>query len=135
MAQFYVLSVLVNILGGFFLAGDIISKKFSSSDFCDKILKSEIHLLIFSIIALVAGIFKIITPFDGIYVVGDLLPAIASLTITAYFFCKYLLEKKGVLEGTFGSIDEFIEKFKAIIGIVCMIIAFLHFLFPKALFL
>ena len=138
MVQFYVLSILVNLLGGFLLAGDVISKKFSSFDFCHNILKSESYTLIFAIVAAVAGIFKLISPIyvnHVIYVLGDLLPAAASLVIAAFFFCKYLLEKKGVLEGTFGSIDLFIEKYKTLIGIACLAIAFLHFLFPHVIFL
>ena len=132
MPQFYVLSILVNLLGGLILAGEVISKKTSSLDFCSNILKSGIYTLIFAIIAAVAGIFKIISVFYGdIYVIGDLLPAAASLTIAAYFFCKYLLDKKGTLEGIFETINMFIEKFKIIIGIACIIIAFLHFLFPS----
>jgi len=136
MVQFYVLSVLVNLLGGFLLAGDIISKKFSTFDLCNKILKSETYTLILTIIAAVAGIFKIISVFEGdLYIIGDLLPAAASFTIATYFFCKYLFEKKGVLEGALGSIDLFIEKYKSLIGIACIVIAFLHFLFPRVLFL
>ena len=136
MVQFYVLSILVNLLGGLLLAGEVISKKTTSFDFCNKILKSELYTLIFAIIAAVVGFFKIISPFGtNIYIIGDLLPAIASFTIAVYFFCKYLLEKKAVLEGTLGSIDLFIEKYKAIIGIACIIIGFMHFLFANILFL
>ena len=136
MVQFYVLSILVNLLGGLLLAGEIISKKTTSFDFCNKILKSELYTLIFAIIAAVAGLFKLISVFEGdLYVIGDILPAAASFTIALYFFSKYLLEKKGVLEGTLGSIDLFIEKYKGIVGIACIVIAFLHFLFPRVLFL
>ncbi|MCL2293684.1 MAG: hypothetical protein FWC36_02300 [Spirochaetes bacterium] len=136
MVQFYVLSILVNLLGGFLLAGDVISKRFSSSGFYQKITKSEVYMMIFAIIAAIAGIFKIISVLEGnIPIIGDLLPALASFTLAIHFFCKYLLEKKGMLEGTLGTIDLFIENYKTLIGIACIIIAILHFLFPSALFL
>ena len=136
MPQFYVLSILVNLLGGFLLADDVLSKKLSTFNISDKILKSEIYTLIFAIIAAIAALFKIISVYAGdLYVIGDILPAVASFIIAAYFFCKYLLEKKGVLEGTFGSIDLFIERYKSLLGIACIIIAFLHFIFPQVLFL
>ena len=101
MVQFYVLSILVNLLGGFLLAGDVLSKRFASFDVRDKILKSEAYTLIFAIIAGIAGIFKIISVFHGdIPIIGDLLPAIASITLALYFLCKHLIEKKGLLDGT-----------------------------------
>ena len=136
MVQFYLLSILVNLLGGFLLAGDIISKKFASFEVRNKIIKSEAYTLIFAIIAGIAGIFKIISVYEGdLYVIGDLLPAIASFTLAIYFLCKYIFEKKGILEGTLGTIDMFIENYRILIGILCIIIAFLHFLFPRVLFL
>ncbi len=136
MVQFYVLSILVNLIGGLLLAGDAISKKISTLEFSQNILKSQTYTLTFAIIAAIAGLFKIISVFDGdVYVIGDLLPAAASLAIAIYFFCKYLLEKKGVLEGTLGVIDVFIEKYKSFTGIACIVIAFLHFLFPRVIFL
>ena len=136
MVQFYLLSILVNLLGGFLLSGDIISKKFASLEVRDKIIKSEAYTLIFAIVAGIAGIFKIISVYEGdIYVIGDLLPAIASFILTAYFICKHISEKKGMLEGTLETIDMFIENYKTLIGICCIIIAILHFLFPRVLFL
>ena len=136
MVQFYVLSVLVNLLGGFLLAGEVLSKKVSTSDLYNKVIKSEFYTLTFAIIAGIAGIFKIISVLEGnIPVIGDLLPAVASFVLALHFFCKYLLEKKGLLEGLFGTIDLCIDKFKIIIGLACIVIAILHFLFPRALFL
>ena len=136
MVQFYVLSILVNLTGGLLLSGDALSKKISSLDFCHKILKSETYTLTIAIIAAIAGLFKIISVFEGdLYIIGDLLPAAASFTIAFYFFAKYLLDKKGVLDGHFGTISAFIENYKTPIGIACIIIAFLHFLFPGVVLL
>jgi len=55
--------------------------------------------------------------------------------VSGIALAKYIFEKKGILEGTLGTIDMFIENYRILIGILCIIIAFLHFLFPRVLFL
>ncbi len=136
MVQFYFLSIFVNFIGGLLLAGDTINKQFTSLESLQELFKSTSYKLIFAIISAVAGIFKIISVFEGdVYVVGDLLPAAASLAISVHLFSSYLYEKKGIVEEHLEKINIIIEEYKTLIGIACLIIAMLHFFFPDVLFI
>jgi hypothetical protein len=136
MEQFYFLSVLVNITGGLLMAGNVIIKTIYNSEAIQKLLKIEAFLLIFSIIAAITGLFKIISPLKGdVYVIGDIFPAAASFTIAIHFFSKYLEEKNSVIFDPLGKIEPVVENYRSFIGIACIAIAILHFLFPQVLFI
>ncbi len=136
MVQFYFLSIFVNFIGGLLLAGDVINKQFPNLDTLKELFKSSTYMLIFGIVAAVAGLFKIISVFSGdVPIIGDLLPAAASLSIAVHLFSNYFYDKSGVLDGKLEKVNTFIDKYKNIIGITAIIIAILHFFFPNVLFI
>jgi len=136
MVQFYFLSIFVNFIGGLLLAGDNISKQFNSIDSLQELFKSTAYMFIFAIVAAIAGVFKIISVFEGdIYVIGDLLPAAASIIIAIHFFTQYFYEIKGSAESHLEKINTVVEEYKTLIGYASIIIAILHFFFPDVLFI
>ena len=136
MVQFYFLSIFVNFIGGLLLAGDNINKQFPSIDSLQELFKSTSYMLIFAIVAAVAGVFKIISVFEGdVYVVGDLLPAAVSIIIAIHFFTHYFYEKKGTADVHLEQINTVVEEYKTLIGYGAIIIAILHFFFPDVLFI
>ncbi len=136
MVQFYFLSIFVNFIGGLLLAGDTINRQFPGFESLQEFFKNSSYMLFFAILSAVAGIFKIISVFDGdVYVVGDILPALASITISIYLFNAYFVEKKGVSEPHIEKINIFIEEYKSLLGITIIVISILHFFFPDVLFI
>ncbi len=136
MVQFYFLSIFVNVIGGLLLAGDAISQKTSTIQSLQEFFRSTTNLLVFSIVAAVAALFKVISVFEGdIYVIGDLIPAAASAAIAVHFFSRYLYEKKGSVDSYLEKANVILEEYKTILGIACIIIAILHFFFPGVLFI
>lgn len=136
MVQFYFLSILVNFIGGLVLSGDIFAKKCSCIAALQDFFKTATHQLIFAITATVAGVFKIISVLNGnVLIIGDILPAVASLFIAIHFFSTYFTEKTGKVEEHLDKVNNYLEGYKSILGIVCIIIAMLHFFFPGVIFL
>lgn len=136
MVQFYFLSILVNFIGGLTLSGDIFAKKCSFVASLQEFFKTSTHQLIFAITATVTGVFKIISVFnDDVLIIGDILPAIASLFIAIHFFSAYFTEKTGKVEEHLDKVNNYLEGYKSILGIACIVIAMLHFFFPGVIFL
>ncbi|MCL2192556.1 MAG: hypothetical protein FWB78_04070, partial [Treponema sp.] len=92
--------------------------------------------LIIGIITAVTGLLKLLAPVR-VPILGDLLPAVAG--IVAGFMLVYGFYRdhgSGTdSEGKIDSVGNMLLQFKRQIGIACIVIAVLHFLFPNALFL
>ena len=131
----YFLSILCNGIAGFlFVYGDVFEGKgddAKSSSFAGG------FKLIVGIVAAVTGVLKLLMPVRGVPILGDLLPAVAGMVagfMLVYGFYRDNVSKSdesGKLE-TFGSA---LLVYKKPIGIACIAVAVLHFLFYGALFL
>ena len=93
--------------------------------------------LIVGIVAAVTGILKLLAPVRGVPILGDLLPALAGML--AGFMLVYGFYRDNVSKSDdAGKLDMFggaLIVYKKPIGIACIAVAVLHFLFYGALFL
>jgi len=123
----------MNALAGYILLkGDEESPLIFESGFS---LKDETFRLIVGIAAALTGLMKILSPID-IPVIGDLFPAMAGILagfilIFEYYRGRTSLDATGKVE----KIDRLLVANKKLIGIVGLVAAALHFLFPTVLLL
>ena len=111
MLQFYFLSVFFNLLTGFVLFND--SKK-----------------LVLGVLSALTGLIKLfVVVHTSAVIVGDFIPAVAGI---AAGLALMIQDDNERLPDWFKKI--FITN-KFIVGIVCLAVALLHFVFPGALFL
>jgi uncharacterized membrane protein len=93
--------------------------------------------LVIGIAAAAIGILKLLSPFEGWAILGDLIPALAGITSGFVLIFTFYRDNSTRVEneGALYRIGEVFLKYKKVSGIVLLVIAALHFLFPKALFL
>jgi len=135
MVQFYLLSVLLNALTGFVILFAERDEERSAGKIPD-VLYDETFRLVLGILTGVVGFFKFLTVVRGdVPVVGDLLPALAGLA-GAFLLLYEFYRSRNDMDGETSSV--FIRSVfssKRYIGIACIAVAVLHFLFPVVLFL
>jgi len=137
MIQFYLLAVVMNILGGMFMAAPLLEGRMPALQGVQEALKINIaSRIILILVSLVVGVFKILSVTAGdVAVVGDLLPALGLLVIAAVFFLDYYTEQAEVRTGIIETLQKIFIGNKKTIGIVLIVVGLLHFLFPGVLFL
>jgi len=133
MIQLYFLSILCNSLAGYILFSGNDSEMSEKTGFS---IHNPTFYLILGILSIVTGVLKLLSPsLDGLVIIGDLIPAasgvIAGLILIFGLYRKDSFEKTGELD-RFG---KSLIGFRKPIGLGLFIVALLHFLFPKALFL
>lgn len=158
MAQFYFLSVLMNILAGLILVFGInlVSQKYdaefeeesfddlSESSSSAKVKKTfgELGLdspsfrMIIGILCIFVALMKILSVFrNDVPIIGDLIPAAAGFAGGASILLEYYISSTD----SEISINENVQKVfidsRKVIGYFCFAAALLHFVFPQVLFL
>ena len=145
MAQFYFLSVLLNILAGLILVfGRNLAEPASSTEDEDgesAILIGSFSLdnsgfrLVVGILCVFVALMKILSVFKGdVPVVGDLLPVLAGLVSGASILLEYYVASSEDEPLSQTPIAKLIE-WRKYIGIGCVAVAILHFVFPQIIFL
>ncbi len=146
MAQFYFLSVLLNILAGLIL---IYGKNLADESFEDEnqITKTGISFgvldfdsttfrLIVGILSIFVAIMKIISVFrNDVPIIGDILPVFAGFAAGASILIEYYISTTSEDESITGNIYKVFIGSRKYIGIGCIVIGILHFIFPQVLFL
>ena len=137
MVQFYLLAVILNILGGLILASPLLQEKIPMLENLHEALRINIaSRMIFILLAVAVGIFKILSVTKGdVAVVGDLIPALGLLLMAGVFFLDYYKEQSEVGSSFINTLQRIFVDNKSTVGIVLVIIGLLHFLFPRVLFL
>jgi hypothetical protein len=138
MIQFYLLSIVLNgIIGFLLICGDVIEGNSTANGF--KTFLSSWGLRLFlGILATITGIMKLLSPvLNGMPILGDLLPALAGLAAGFILIFGFYRENsaKNDKEGTLDRIGDTFLQYKKAAGVVLLVIAVLHFLFPTALLL
>lgn len=163
MAQFYFLSVLMNILAGLVLVFGInlVSQKFdedfegegafddglgelSSGSSASKVKKTfgELGLdspsfrMVIGILCVFVAVMKILSVFrNDVPVLGDFVPALAGFAGGASILLEYYISTTDTEIGINENVQKvFIDSRKGI-GYFCFAAALLHFVFPQVLFL
>lgn len=166
MAQFYFLSVLMNILAGLILVYGLdltsstahiasVEDSFSevgveepdpdetspkkkrlsvTSDFSG--FNGRGFRLVVGIVAAFTGIIKLFSVYKGdVPVVGDIIPALAGIAGGASLLVEYFASSTEQAFSLPSFLDTLLIKSRRYIGVLCLVAAVLHFIFPKVLFL
>jgi len=137
MVQFYLLEVILNILGGLILTAPLLQEKIPMLEKLHEGLRINIaSRMVFILLSLVVGVFKILSVTKGdVAVVGDLLPALSLLLMAGVFFLDYYKEQSEIGSSFIDKLQRIFVDNKSTIGIILVVIGLLHFLFPRVLFL
>jgi hypothetical protein len=82
------------------------------------------------------GVLKLLSSVEGdLPVLGDIIPALVGFTAGFVLVFEYYRGRAGSESGNSESISQMLVRNKKIIGAAAIIIAALHFLFPKVLLL
>lgn len=129
MLQFYFLSVLLNICAG-------LSLILTDETNIDSGVNKKNFKLVLGILTLFVGFIKFIAvmPSD-VPVVGDLIPAIAGLLGGFAILLDFYISQASDEVKINSFLENFFIKGKRYIGILCIIVGILHFLFPKVVIL
>ncbi|MCL2174535.1 MAG: hypothetical protein FWB73_00680 [Treponema sp.] len=135
MIQLYLLSILCNGLSGYLLFTGSESDGDTGS-FPRFPVNNPSIFLILGIISIVTGFLKLLSPsLDGILILGDLLPAAGGIIAGLMLIFGIYRQNTAARQGELDRIGVSLLAFKKPIGLGLLIIALVHFLFPKALFL
>ena len=139
MLQFYFLSVFTNLLAGITLTSEFLSKKFSAfAPFQDLFGKRGVKGSIGGL-ALVVGFLKLLirSQQSDVPVAGDLLPALIGMGMGAALLFD-MIEDRSEIETppeSMKGLKKVVVAYRVPLGIAGLVIGFLHFLLPGALFL
>jgi uncharacterized membrane protein len=143
MVQLYFLSLVFNGLTGFlFVFGD--SREDNPAENNRKLsVVSDGFRLILGILAAITGILKLFSPMSaigkpGIPILGDFVPAVMGIAAGFILIYSFYRERSSASIDSQEKINHFGEIFlhhRKIAGIVLLVSAVLHFLFPEAFFL
>jgi len=136
MLQLYFLSILCNgIIGYLFVYGDAYESESGEDGLRSSAFGGGFRLII-GIVSIITGFLKLLLPVR-VPILGDLLPA--AMGVIAGFMLLYgFYSDNGSRNGGTGKLDRIgsvLLQHRKPIGFVCMVVAALHFLVPRALFL
>ena len=137
MVQFYFLSIIANFFGGVALAADYLGSKFPFFESMKSTFEKREVKIGLGFTALIVGIFKLIVKPVGwaVPVAGDLLPALTGIAVGLVLLLDFLKQKAGAEKTNIEKVEKTVMTYKVPLGIISIIVAFLHFLFPGALLL
>ncbi len=137
MYQIYLLSVVSNLLAGIALSFQGMDEKLQlSSVFNRDLMENTGFRLGLGVATFVIGFLKFlaVSP-DDVPVVGDLIPALAGLIMGLILLLQYYRSRSTVSSPALDKVENVFGKNSGVFGTAGMIIAVLHFLLPRILFL
>lgn len=137
MTQFYLLSVLVNLVAGLTLAGDYLGARMKFLATFKNLRENRSGQLSVGLVALAVGVITLIVraPGDTVPVVGDLLPSLAGIAMGLALLVEAFRTKVEDRGPPGEAISKAVLTYRVPVGIAGLAIAFLHFLFPAAVLL
>lgn len=153
MLQFYFLSILLNLVTGLLLfcekdqvQDDFPGDEFAFSDdttggssFTNPILgfmESKNFKLVLGVLSVLVGLLKLLSVVQNTTpVLGDLFPALAGLVGGFCVLLQFYMETNSIDYAPNSFLQTIFVENRRIIGICCLVVATLHFVFPKVLFL
>lgn len=137
MYQIYLLSVVSNLLAGIALSFQGMDEKLQlSSVFNRDLMENTGFRLGLGVATFVIGFLKFlaVSP-DDVPVVGDLIPALAGLIMGLILLLQYYRSRSTVSSPALDKVEKVFGKNSGVFGTAGIIIAVLHFLLPRILFL
>lgn len=138
MIQFYLLSVLLNLITGLLLisAKEIPKDAIETSANGFLFFETKNFRLIIGILAVFIGIMKFLSVFGNDFVFfGDLLPALAGIVGGVSLLYEYYIASSSVTVSLNPFFENIFVKGHRYVGVACVLVAILHFIFPRVLFL
>jgi len=136
MVQFYLLSVLMNIVAGYALISLETTPKGTKFDGIREYLKDSTVRLILGILCSAVGFFKLLTVMRGdIPVVGDFIPSVAGMAAGFTLLLEFYRANSNVTTTTLDKLDSIFVANRRIVGMVAVSSGLVHFLFANILFL
>lgn len=156
MLQFYLLSVLLNLLAGFYMFSSSRDTELHFSDMEDNFDSDEsseqdaeeenffsrifgvtssndgLFRLVVGCLSFFTALVKVFSPVGGVVIIGDLLPAAAGLSAAVSILLGYFVNSGISAEQIPPLVQKIFIDEQKIVGIGCIIVALLHFLFPAA---
>jgi hypothetical protein len=135
MIQFYFLSVLCNALAGISLILELETPSPAWENLKEYFL-DETFRLVLGVMSLATGFFKLLSSMRGdLPVIGDLFPAIGGLAAGFGLLFEYYRTRTGSETALPSPFELVFVRNRKVLGISCLVVAGLHFLFPTVLFL
>lgn len=137
MVQFYLLAVVVNILGGLMLSSEMLGERIPMvRSLRESLSFNSVTRIVIILVMLFVALFKILSVTEGdVPVVGDLLPALSLVALSAVYFLEYYEDRANVKTPAFEKLETVFIGNKSIIGIIAVVAGVAHFIFPRVLFL
>jgi hypothetical protein len=138
--QLWFLSVLLNVFAGLVL---IFSPRTDDGEMMDVSIESAAPAffqhttfrLVLGILCALIGIIKLFITLPGIPIIGDLLPALAGIVGGGSLLVDYYKNSSSLAVEFPAMVRKICIDDRKYAGIVCIIVAVLHFVFPKFYFL
>jgi hypothetical protein len=160
MVQFYLLSVLLNVIGGYALTITGKKNRDNFRDSFDAAFSQRNFRLVLGILSLATGVLKLISPMRGdVRIIGDLFPALTGLLVGLCLLAELQKEPESLtVEGNLESpaspegnvpstnpvrgrpwhfpfVESMLLANARAVGIIAIIAGIAHFFFPMELFL
>jgi hypothetical protein len=137
MAQFYLLSIVSNVLTGLALSGDYLGSRLPFLAAFRSWLGHRGAAIALGVVTAVVGVFKLIilSPGERVPVAGDLLPALAGIALGVSLFFEATLRKPSPVESKVDRYAKAVLSYRVPLGLAGLAVALLHFLFPGAVIL
>jgi hypothetical protein len=136
MIQFYLLSILCNLLGGYalFVAGA--GAREDPFEPLRAFTRGEAFRLTVGMLSGVTALFKLLTAIEGdVPVIGDMVPALSGMACGISLLLEYYCSKSQVSSKALERLKSVFIKRRKAIGLLSIIAALAHFVFPRVVFL
>ncbi len=138
MLQFYFLSILLNCVAGFILISNKTPQTENESleTKIPDLFKDQTFKLVIGIMTCFTALIKLLTSFPGaVPILGDLIPSIAGFLGGIAILLDYYITHSPSEVKLNQKLETIFIANKKYIGILCILSALLHFLFPKVILL
>lgn len=137
MLQFYFLSILLNCLAGLTLIFNSYSEKAQDSlKNVPEFFTNNTFKLIIGILCCFTALIKLLSSFPGaVPIIGDLLPSVAGILGGISLLIDYYKNTSRSDSSMNPKFELLFIQNKKYIGIICILSAILHFLFPRVIIL
>ncbi|MBQ1949024.1 MAG: hypothetical protein II367_02570 [Treponema sp.] len=154
MVQFYFLSVACSLILGFILffqkktnqknesenpESDISfldekSASFASLFTSESFFSSYVFQLVIGSLSIITALFILLSPYNGVFLFGDLIPAIACAFGGAAVLVNYYIENSSSELKLPEFLNLFLVEWKEYVGVFCIVVSVIHFIIPGVLF-
>lgn len=151
MVQFYMLSIICNIIAGLYLFLSPENKGSKKEDKTDKtqdrpqiilpglmsVLSNKMVKFWLGSSAIIIGIFKMLSPvgINAVVILGDLLPVLSSILVGSVLIIDFFKSSSEVVSDTMKKLDTVVIKNKKYFGMISIVVGILHFLVPGVIIL